>query len=804
MILSEVSSFEIMHAQPSHTDVSALACAAAHRLREALVTLAVAGAALAWSPALPAQPSRGPGDATEAHRALLDRYCVACHNQRRATAALALDEVDLRQVGAHSEVLEKVLLKLRSRSMPPAGRRRPEPAAYESTASWLEHELDRAAAENPNPGMPPAHRLNRTEYANAVRDILALEIDAAKLLPADEAGFGFDNIADTLSFSPLLLERYLGAARRISRLAVGDPSMRPEVVTYTTSRLEVPDERLSEEQPFGSVGGLAVRHYFPLDGEYSMRIELQRSRAAEPRRLDLRLDGVRLQRFELAKAPEGPLEVSFRATAGRHTVAVSFLGRTAAAEGTGPSRLPPGDISSTAGGHELGVRALHVAGPHAIDGRGDTPSRRRIFVCRPQSEGEERACAETILRRLARRAYRRPVTDEDTRVLLDFYDAGREGGDFDRGVQRAVERILVDPEFLFRVERDPQGVLPGSVYELADLELASRLSFFLWSSIPDDELLEVAEAGRLRQPEVLRGQVRRMLADARAESLIRNFAAQWLFLRNLRALGPDVNLFPEFDDNLRDAFQRETELFLLSQLREDRTVLDLLTADYTFVNGRLARHYGWSGIQGSRFRRVQYESDARAGLLGHGSVLAVTSYAHRTSPVLRGKWLLENILGEPPPPPPPNVPELEATGAGAVAASVRERLEQHRADPACATCHDRIDPLGFALENFDALGKWRSVDEGGSPIDASSVLIDGTRLDGPAELRDVLLARQSEFLATFTRKLMTYALGRGIEHYDLPAVRAILREAEPEGYTWSSVILGIVESPPFRTRRSAS
>ncbi len=738
---------------------------------------------------------------------MLDRYCVACHNERRPTAQLALDAVDLQRVGEEAEVLEKVLHKLRSGSMPPAGRRRPEPATYEKAANWLESALDLAAAENPNPGRPAAHRLNRVEYANAVRDLLDLEIDASKLLPADEAGFGFDNIADTLSFSPLLLERYLGAARTVSRLAVGDSSMRPQVVTFTTSRLEVPDERLSEELPFGSTGGLAVEHHFPLDGKYQIRVEPQRGRARQPRQLDVRLDGTLLRRFELAQRLDGPLEVSVPVTAGRHTVGVSFLARTAAPEGTRPARLPPGDISSTAGGHELGVRAVHIEGPHEIAGPGDTPSRRRIFVCRPPAagldDGAERACAERIVTTLARRAYRRPVTAEDTEELLGFYDQARREASFERGVQGAIERILVDPEFLFRVERDPPHAKPGSVYAISDLELASRLSFFLWSTLPDDELLQVAEAGRLQQPEVLREQTLRMLTDPRSEALIENFAAQWLFLRNLRALGPDVNLFPEFDDNLRDAFRRETELFLLDQLSEDRSVLELLEADYTFVNGRLARHYGWPGIQGSRFRRVQYTDATRAGLLGHGSILAVTSYAHRTSPVLRGKWLLENILGEPPPPPPPDVPELPQKGEGAVASSVRERLEQHRADPACATCHDRIDPLGFALENFDALGKWRNADESGAPIDASSELIDGTRLAGPADLRGVLVERSDEFLTTFARKLMTYALGRGVSHHDMPAVREVLRRAETQGNTWSSVILGIVESPPFRTRRSA-
>ena len=754
-------------------------------------------------PSNPTSPSR--------YRAVLDRYCVTCHNQQLRTAGLMLDTADVAQVSERAELWEKVVQKLRSGAMPPPPRLRPDEDTYDAFASYLESSLDRAAATNPNPGSTEAfHRLNRAEYQNTIRDLLALEIDSRSLLPADDAAFGFDNNADALSFSPVLLERYVSAAAQIGRLAVGDPAIRPAIKTYDASPLRLQDGRMSEELPFGSGGGMAIRHHFPLDGEYVLKVTLQRRRAREPRQLDVRLDGERVTLFTVGgsraqgwqgdNAAADELEVRFPAKAGTHVVGVSFLKRTLAPEGVGPSQLPVGSISGR--GTELGVSSVQIGGPYEAGGRGETASRRRIFVCRPANSQDEEPCAEQILATLARRAYRRPVTDDDVETLLGFYTAGRSQGDFDSGIQAALERILVDPEFLFRIIREPSNVAPGTVYRLSDLELASRLSFFLWSSIPDAELLDVAARGELSDPTVLEYQVRRMLANARSDALVSNFAAQWLYLRNMRAVAPDVNTYPEFDDNLRDAFQRETELFIDSQLREDRSVADLLAANYTFVNERLARHYQIPNVYGSRFRRVTLSDGTRGGLLGQGSILTVTSYATRTSPVLRGKWLLENMLGAPPPPPPGDVPELSESGDGGRPTSVRERMEQHRKDPACASCHTRMDPLGFALENFDAIGKWRTNDEDNAPIDVSGSLPDGSTFQGPAELRDLLLTRREEFVTTVTRKLLTYALGRGLAYYDAPAVRTILREAAPNDYRWSSIILGIAKSAPFQMRRS--
>ena len=786
-------------------------------------------------------------------RALLERYCVTCHNERSRTGGLALDTLDVSRVGEAPEVWERVVLKLRGGMMPPAGRPRPGPAEYEGLRHWLEAELDRAAASGPEPGRVPTHRLNRAEYANAVRDLLALEIDGAALLPADDVGHGFDNLAGTLALSPALMERYLSAARRISRLAVGDPTIGPGFTskTYVVPINMAQNDRMSEDLPFGSRAGLAVRHRFPLDGEYLITIRLQRSvyeyivNLDESHDLDVRIDGQRVARFRVGgEAPGRPAPVSFSGTfvaaggrgypsqawddyrtgadedlavrvevgAGTRVVGVSFAGRSWEHEGVlqpplreyGATVTETTDTSSRPEGP--GVGSVAIDGPYGASGPGETASRARIFVCRPgvADDGDE-ACARTILARLARRAFRRPVGDHDLTPLLAFYRTGRAAGGFEAGIRMAIERLLIDPEFLFRIERDPEGLAPGVPYRLADLELASRLSFFLWSSIPDDELLDVAAHGRLSEGPDLERQVRRMLADPRAASLVENFAGQWLALRSVEGLAPDPNLFPEFDENLRQALRRETDLFVESQLREDRSVVDLLRADYTFLNERLARHYGVPGVRGNHFRRVAVPDERRAGLLGHGSVLAVTSYGNRTSPVLRAKWLLENVLGTPPSPPPPDIPPLPESGAAeGEPRTVRERLAQHRQSPACAICHAPMDPLGFALENFDALGGWRTLDAG-LPIDASAVLADGTtHFDGPAGLRRVLLERSRQFVETVTEKLLTYALGRGIEHYDRPVVRAIARAAANEGYRWSSLILGIVESAPFRMRRTES
>ena len=776
-----------------------------------------------WPGPLPAtaapageQPDAGvPSPLPAEHRALLDRYCVTCHNDRLRTGNLSFEADGFHHVDQDTEGWERVIRKLRSATMPPAGRPRPEPARYASFASWLETTIDRAAAADPRPGRPSARRLNRTEYTNAIRDLLGLEIDGRALLPPDDMAYGFDNNADMLPMSTALLERYLSAAARISRLAVGDPALRPSVTTYNVSRLRRQDARAGPDLPFGSRGGAVVRHFFPLDAEYVVTARPRRRRFREPQQLDLRLDGERLELFQLggprrppsadppARGPGDPLAVRLRVPAGYRRVAATFVETMAAPEGVRPAYLPVANIAfGGVRGAEARVEAIDIAGPYDPTGAGDTPSRRRIFVCRPADDAPRReadACAREILSALATRAYRRPVAGGELETLLRFYRDGREeGGGFDAGIRLALERILLDSSFLVRVERDPVDAPPDTAYRLGDFDIASRLSFFLWSSLPDDELLAAAAEGALGDPAMRRRQVRRMLDDPRASALVTDFASEWLHLRNLRAAAPDVNAFPEFDDDLRDAFRRETELFLEAQLREDRGVLELLTADYTFLNERLARHYGVDGVHGSHFRRVPGDG-RRAGLLGHGSILTVTSYANRTSPVVRGKWLLENILGAPPPAPPPDAPPLEAADAGG-ARSMRERMEIHRASPACASCHAQMDPLGFALENFDAVGRWRDLDEDGDRIDAVAALPDGSRFEGPDGLRRVLGDRGDEFVANVTARLMTYALGRGLEAHDMPAIRKIVRDAEPDGYHWSSIFLGVVESTPFLMR----
>ena len=773
---------------------------------------------------------KAPGESPSASdvstwRAVLDRYCVACHNERLLTGNLALDGIDVEHVGADAEVWEKVLQKLRTQAMPPPRRPRPDAATYGAFATWLETALDRSAAGQPNPGRPTIHRLNRLEYTNAIRDLLDLEIDTGTMLPADDLAFGFDNNADILTVAPGLLERYMSAARRIARLAVGDPTIEADAVRYPLSSLLVQDDRMSEDLPFGSRGGAAVRHHFPLDGEYLVRIGLQGSGRREPQEIDVRVDGARRALLRVGNWPEGadpgaarvvepgePLLVRFPARAGTHVVSVSFTKRTSVTEGMAPSRLPIWTFSTGRGYvQRMALESVEIEGPFSPDtigrgrdGAGEAASRQRIFVCRPETVAQEEPCADEILGTLARRAFRRPVDALDLEVLRGFYAEGRRDGSFDAGIQRALESMLVDPEFLFRIERDPAGIDPATPYRLTDVELASRLSFFLWSSIPDEQLLDAAETGTLGDPAVLERQVRRMLADEKAGVLVSSFAAQWLHLRRMRTVTPDVNAFPGFDENLRDALVRETELFVRSQIRDDRSVVDLLDADHTFVNERLARHYGIPNVYGSRFRRVDLPGKERRGLLGHGSVLTVTSLATRTSPVVRGKWVLENILGTPPPPPPPDVPDLPERADDGTVTSLRARLEAHRANPVCSNCHARMDPLGFALENFDAVGKWRDTGVAGTPIDPSGTLPDGTAFDGFPGLRDILLERREEFVTTVTEKLLTYALGRGVEYYDRPAIRAIVRDAAENDYRWSSLILGVARSLPFQMRRSDS
>ena len=785
--------------------------------------LAEAGQAQAPEPvaALPTAPAAAPERASEiaGHAALLRRYCLTCHTQRmmeRGTVPVELESADLESVPAQAEIWEKVIRKVRTGTMPPLGRPRPDAAAADRLAAWLETEIDRAAAASPNPGRTvPLHRLNRTEYQNAVRDLLDLDVDAAALVPADDQSYGFDNIAGVLKVSPTLLERYMNAARHISRLAVGASPMAPAGETFRIVS-DLSQYGHQDGLPFGTRGGLSVSYNFPRDGEYDIELAMLDLFAGapirEPHQLEVSVDGERVALFPLAPVdPDrdqgaayntGPedLRVRVPVTAGPRTVTATFIRKTGAlAESLRqPFDRPHGEGDYLLYAPHLGT--LTITGPFDETGIADTPTRRRIFVCRPGNAAEEAPCARQILSALARRAYRRPVTGRDLAPLVAFYEEGRRAGGFEAGVERALRALLVSPDFLFRVVSDPPGAEPGTPYRLSGLELASRISFFLWSSLPDDELLEVAEAGGLEDPAILEAQVRRMLADPRSEALARNFAGQWLRLRNISGALPSDVLFPDFGESLRQDFVRETELFFDSILREGRSVIDLLTADHTFLNERLARHYGIPGIYGSDFRRVSLADGNRRGLLGQGSILTVTSYPDRTSPVGRGKWVLENVLGTPPPPPPPNVPELEpAEDTGRVLA-MRERMEQHRENPVCASCHRVMDPLGLALENFDAIGRWRGHMPGGSAIDASGTMPDGTGFDGPAELRGLLVRDREQFATVVTEKLLIYALGRGIEYYDPPAVRQIVRGSAADDYGLASLVVGVVRSTPFQMR----
>jgi mono/diheme cytochrome c family protein len=752
------------------------------------------------------------------YRALLGRYCFTCHNETLKTAGLVLSAADVENPVAGAEVWEKVIRKLRTRGMPPTGMPRPTEAEYDAFATYLETTIDQTAAARPNPGRPLVHRLNRAEYTNAVRDLLAMEVDGETLLPPDDQGYGFDNIADVLSVSPMLLERYMAAARKISRLAVGGPISRPAVETHDVSRFLQQDDRMSEDLPFGSRGGVAVRHFFPLDGEYLIQVRLQRDPGgftilglSREHQMEVRLDDQRLKAFPVGGRKENSgglrttedeyeltadkdLELRLPVKAGTRLIAVSFAKETWEAEDVIQPRLEnrAADIPA--------VASVIVTGPYNPEGPGETASRAKIFVCHPANAREEDPCARRILSALSRNAYRRPSTERDVEALFRLYQEGRKEGSFEAGIERAVQGLLVAGEFLFRVEQDSAGA--AEFHPISDLELASRLSFFLWSSIPDDELLKLAENGKLREAKVLEQQVRRMLADPRSKALVSNFGGQWLYLRNMRMVRPDATEFPEFDDNLREALLQETELLFASMLREDRPAADILGADYTFLNERLARHYRIPNVYGSHFRRVKLQDEARNGLLGQGSILTVTSYANRTAPTIRGKWILANILGAPPPPPPPDVPSLQEDG-DVRNLTMRARMELHRKNPVCASCHARMDPLGFALENFDAVGKWRTtVGADDAPIDASGVTPDGLKFDGPAGLRGILMDRQQEFVSAVAERLLTYALGRGVEYYDQPAIRKILREAQGSNYRWSSLILAIARSTPFQMRGS--
>ena len=768
-----------------------------------------------------------------AQRALLDRYCVTCHNERMVqgeeapvsalasqlrAVGLSLDRLDLGAVGDQAEVWERVVRKVRSGMMPPAGRPRPDDIDLDRFVTWLETELDRVAQATPNPGRPAAwHRLNRAEYGNVVRDLLAVDVDVGHLLPADDSSHGFDNIGGALRLPESLLERYLAAAKTVSRLAVGSP---PPAVGGDTYRIatDMQQHDRIDTLPFGTRGGTLVRHHFPQDAEYEIQVALSRARGSRvPHRLEVTIDGAQATLATLGRpGPEddpgdylnaGELVVRLPVTAGPHDVGVTFYRnpRSLVEQVRDPFQNPR--RGGVAGSIPI-VSSVTIRGPYDERGAGDTPSRRRIFTCRPAERASARGCASDLLAGLARRAYRRPATDADVRLLLRFHDDARtEGAAFEAGIERALRYLLASPDFLFRIEADPVDAADAAVYRLTDLELASRLSFFLWSSLPDDELLAVAEAGRLSAPAELERQTRRMIADPRSASLTRNFAGQWLQLRNLAdpSVRPGDPYSLAFDESLRQGFIRETELLFDSIVREDRSVLDLLTADYTYLNERVALHYGLPNIQGSHFRRVTLPADSpRRGMLGHGSILTLTSHAIRTSPVLRGKWILNNVLGTPPPDPPPNVPALVDRKTQAKTATMRERMSAHRDNPACAACHAMIDPAGFALEHFDAIGRWREFDESYNPIDASGVLPDGTVFDGAAGLRAALVGRPERFAATVTEKLLTYALGRGVEYYDMPAVRRILRGASADGYRMHEIILGVVRSDPFQLRRAAS
>jgi len=720
------------------------------------------------------------GVAQSQEQALLNQYCVTCHNERLKTGNLVLEKLDPAHAADHAETFEKVIRKVRAGMMPPAGLPRPDRATLDKFAATLETQLDRASAAHPNPGATALHRLNRNEYGNAIRDLLALDVDVSTLLPADDSAEGFDNVADVLRVSPSLMDRYVAAAAKISRLAVGDAAIGATTSTYRTSYI---NGSASEDLPLGAPGGLAVRHYFPLDGVYSFKARGGGGIPYDNRvsKIEVTVDGESVTLVEVGYYVTADFKLTLKA--GTHSLGFSLLEKDPQ-EINHTWRVVPGNV---------GVTNVAIAGPLSSTGPGDTPSRRSIFVCRPAPATDDVPCAKKILSTLARRAYRGPVSDGELETLLGFYQRGRNAGSFDSGIQLAVQRMLVSPRFVFRFEEEPDKVAAGAAYRIANLELASRLSFFLWGSIPDDQLLDLAVSNKLSDPVVLREQTLRMLRDARSDALVKNFAGQWLFLREVKnAPGPA-------NGELKQAFQRETELLFQSILREDRSVLDLLNADYTFVNERLARHYGIPNIYGNHFRRVTVQDPARRGLLGQGSLLLVTSVADRTSPVARGKWILENLLGIAAPVPPPNVPALEESASKDEARSVRQQMEIHRRNPACASCHKIMDPIGLSLENFDLVGKWRDADQG-IAIDASAELVDGTKINGPASLRSALLDRSDVFLTTMTEKLMTYGLGRGVRYFDMPAVRTIVRESAKNDNHFSSYVLGVVESTPFQMR----
>ena len=775
-------------------------------------------------------------------RALLDKYCVSCHNETLKTAGLMLDKANVDDISLTPQIWERVIMKLTLRAMPPVGiPMRPSETEYQSMLSYLENGLGKLAETSPEPGRVTAHRLNRTEYANAVRDLLALQINSASMLPPDNLGQGFDNIAEVLAVSPLLMEQYMFAAGRIARLAVGPSAMQPASETYNVPDSYRQDAYMNEDLPFGTRGGTTIKHHFAVDGEYTISIKLHRSMEGYIRgirkehQMDVRLNDTRIGMLSIGGkfvARSGPLfnesqnplyagdpeqtgyeftaddalQLKFNAKAGTHTVGVTFLEEATKPTGIQTPRLLLTDIGHYKGGDPT-VASVTISGPYQVSGPGDTPSRAKIFNCHPDSDAgtkEQEACARKILSNLARQAYRRPVTNDDLDTLIALYHQGESEQGFESGIELALSGILAGPEFLFRVEQDPSGVKPGDVYPVNDIDLASRLSFFLWSSLPDEELLSLAEKKQLHKPKVFAAQVKRMLADTRSNALINNFGDQWLVLRNVDIAEPHPDIFPEFDDELRTAFKQETRMWFNSMVREDHSVLEMLTSDYTFVNERLARHYGIPGIYGSRFRRVSLDGmEDRKGLLGKGSLLLATSYNNRTSPVLRGKWVLENLLDMPPPPPPENVPALEVKSGDGKALTLKQAMEQHRANPVCSACHKLMDPIGFAMENFNAIGSYRTrYVEADSDVDSSGILFDGNKFENTAGFRQQFQQHTDRVVHTVAEKMFIYALGRGIEYYDQPVIRDIVKHIEPDDYRWSALILAITQSKPFQFRKA--
>jgi len=767
------------------------------------------------------------GSEAATYKSMIDQYCVDCHDPIENRGGLSLDDVDFTNVAQHAKVFEKVITKMRGASMPPVGKARPDPATYDRFSSWLEGELDKVAATKPNPGRPALYRLNREQYKNVIRDMLALNVDVKALMAPDNSSYGFDNVADVLNISPALLEGYLSAADRISAMAIGDPELPREDAVYRVNQRLSQNEHI-EGLPLGTRGGLAIEHYFPLDGTYEISTTFLKNtlsviRGLEfPHQFEISVDGKQVKLItmggtsdysrllenadEVRAAVEERARVRVPLTAGTHRIVLTFLQKTGAVEVDQLQPFESINFDPVYIGGIPSVEGALIRGPFAAKAPSvETASRKAIFTCKPKSARDEAKCADQILGKLARTAYRRPVTDADMKILREFYAQGRQAkGSFDGGIQMGLRRILSSPDFIFRMERDPQGIAPGTPYRITDLELASRLSFFLWSSAPDAELLDVAAKGKLSDNKVLEQQVRRMLADPRSESLATNFAAQWLRLRNLDSQQPDSYMFPNFDEGLREAFRTETLMFFSSIMREDRSVVDLLTADYTFMNERLARHYGVKGVYGSDFRRVKLDDEARRGLLGQGTFLMVTALPTRTSPVKRGAWVLENLLANPPPTPPDNVPALQENAIDTLDREpLRARLERHRADPGCAACHNIMDPIGFSLEVFDGIGTKRAKDEGGLPIDASGNLASGKLIKGVNELRNEIANHPERYMSAYTEKLLTYALGRGLEYYDMPVVRNIVKTSEHDKFRFSTVVMEVVKSMPFQMKTAA-